>query len=715
MGGVARDEELLEDSPEEVIAKKIVKATPWWAVSLAFHALVLSCLPLIVFSYKFVEADEMFVGIVLPPKNTKVDLGDRPRSVIEKPEMPPSENKLTDEQRIFFPGAEESTRNESANNEDTQKMKGESETEALSWLVGKDSGIMGRRPGTRNGLRDSMGVGGGSGGSKRFGTRFGGKRDLVARGGGSAATESAVDAGLRWLARHQRDDGSWWNVSNNQRIGFQIRRRMRDGKPLPKREQEEDVADVVSGCTCGAWNGSFGLNGLAVLAFLGAGYSPESRARYIDPIDGQTRCYGEIVQRGLKFLVDNQGSDGGIGTGTHLEHHMVPTIYDQSLATWALCEAFGMTNGKAYKTPAQKAVEYLVYAQNKGAAWRYRPRGGDNDTSVSGFAIMALKSAQSSGFDVPEQSFKDALSYLNSVTDQDGGGAYYKGTGPTPPMTAVAMVCRMFIERDQEDPLLAGAAETILENAPQAPDSPTEAASAANNFYFLYAATLALYQYDGPDGDMWRQWNDKIVKLLCNGQHRRSDKCLDGSWSCDMWVGTSRVMTTAMGVLMLEVYYRYESLFGSNPATHKRKNAATPLTPEEWLDKVVEVNWNGRWLPAKVLKVQDGRALIRYDQMGANWDEWVTSKRIRHPEGGAPKPPRPVRDPPVEKPAEKPKPPNESKEIPQEWLGKAVLVQQNGNWVRAKIFDIKGKFAHVRYDQSAEEEWIASRLLRLVD
>jgi hypothetical protein len=41
--------------------------------------------------------------------------------------------------------------------------------------------------------------------------RFGGKRNLRARGGGGG-TEAAVIAGLRWLARHQDGNGRWFPV-----------------------------------------------------------------------------------------------------------------------------------------------------------------------------------------------------------------------------------------------------------------------------------------------------------------------------------------------------------------------------------------------------------------------------------------------------------------------------------------------------------------------
>src|SRR6185295_7897281 len=161
--------------------------------------------------------------------------------------------------------------------------------EGLSYIPGSEGGVKGRQLGKGPGVNDSMGVGGGSGGSSRYGGRFGGRRNLVARGGGSIATESAVEAGLKWLARHQDPDGHW------------------------------SAMDYAKQCKGGACTGTgvsdfdAGLTGLSLLAFLGAGYTPQNRASYVDAITGQTMRFGETVRKGLKWLIEKQGADGAIG------------------------------------------------------------------------------------------------------------------------------------------------------------------------------------------------------------------------------------------------------------------------------------------------------------------------------------------------------------------------------------------------------------------
>jgi len=46
-------------------------------------------------------------------------------------------------------------------------------------------------------------------------------------------------------------------------------------------------------------------------------------------------------------------------------------------------------------------------------------------------------------------------------------------------------------------------------------------------------------------------------------------------------------------------------------------------------EKRVEVEWNGQWYPAKVLKTEGQRSFIHYENYGPEWDEWVGPNRIR--------------------------------------------------------------------------------------
>ncbi|KAF0242295.1 MAG: hypothetical protein FD180_3994, partial [Planctomycetota bacterium] len=156
-----------------------VRNTPWWLISIAFHLIVLAGMTVITFDEK-VKITESPTIIPLAAKvDKKLDL-DRPRDLFDRKGMPkPESGPATEEPAIFFPEAEESDHNETADNEDYGKMKGDS-LEYLSSLPGEGGGIRGRQPGKAVGMVDTMGTGGGAGGGGRYGGRLGGRRNLVA-------------------------------------------------------------------------------------------------------------------------------------------------------------------------------------------------------------------------------------------------------------------------------------------------------------------------------------------------------------------------------------------------------------------------------------------------------------------------------------------------------------------------------------------------------
>ena len=87
----------------------------------------------------------------------------------------------------------------------------------------------------------------------------------------------------------------------------------------------------------------------------------------------------------------------------------------------------------------------------------------------------------------------------------------------------------------------------------------------AIDFYYWYYGTLALFQFDGPDGKLWNQWEEALKDALGKHQKLRADGCTDGSWepAVDRWgYAGGRVYATAINALTLEVYYRYANVFG---------------------------------------------------------------------------------------------------------------------------------------------------------
>jgi hypothetical protein len=520
--------------------------SPWWLISAGIHAVLLLGASLYAID-KFVPVDDNQVAVVVAAKPaTIINEPERPRDVFERKGIPKDDqvSSPTEEPAIFFPDAKESDHNESADDEDTRQMKGDSKV-FLSYIKGEAGGFRGRQAGKTPGVYDTMGVGVGGGGGGRYGGRFGGRENKVARGGGTRATESAVLAALKWLAHHQGPDGSWGAESfQNQCTG---------GRCGGAGERDYDT----------------GVTALSILAFLGAGYSHLSRDEFPDPIQpGRVLKFGDVVKKGVQWLIAHQDPEGCIS------ERGMKYMYNHAVAALCLSEAYGMTASVPLRDPAQKAIDFLVASQNPGKGWRYKAQSGDNDCSVTGWAVMALKSAELSEIHFPKTAYDGALSWFSDATDPLNGyyqvGYNARGTGKVftngnqqcddhPAMSAVAIMARIFMQKRKNEPAL-GSVRLLVSDLPEWKTNRID-------FYYWYYASLALFQYDGPDGPMWKKWNEPMKNALVPNQHTAKSGCKNGSWDSevDRWgIEGGRVFAVAINALTLEVYYRYANVFGIN-------------------------------------------------------------------------------------------------------------------------------------------------------
>ncbi len=529
-----------------------VRNTPWWLISIAFHLIVLAGMTVITFHEEIKVHLEPEIRPIVA-RAEKIDM-ERPTDVTGSKTALPIDMEVArrseNDQPVLDDCMEhdEADINTSDNGVDGNTMLGQSEN-GLSADWGEGQGI-GRGMGGP-GSNKSLGVGGGSGGSLRFGNGTGSrhefrKRDRSGTREGSGA-ENAVTHGLWWLARHQEQNGAW------------------------------SCGAFDHNCAAGKCDGAgyaeydAGVTGLSVLAFLGVGYTHLSRETYIDPITKKKICYGEVVKNGIKWLIANQDAEGCFG-GKHGSKYM----YNHAVAALAMAEAYGLTESPIFKDSAQRGIDFLCQAQNPYKAWRYTKRCDDNDTSVTGWAVMALKSADMAKLSVPRSAFEGAKAWIMECTDE----AYYKvgytakGTGKVvvqgkndqfedhPALSAVGMLCRIFIDHNQKDPALDGGAKLMMADTPVYGGTKTD-------YYYWYYGSLALFQYDGPDGKYFKEWNKAMETALVPTQRGAKDGCAYGSWdvNVDRWAFEGgRVYTTAINTLNLEVYYRYASVFGGKRA-----------------------------------------------------------------------------------------------------------------------------------------------------
>lgn len=338
---------------------------------------------------------------------------------------------------------------------------------------------------------------------------------LVRRSAGSRSTpeEKAVEAGLRWLATQQDKDEGWW------------------GAPEPLYKE--------------------GVTALAVLAFLGAGHYPYGGTEY-----------APNVEAGLRYLLDAQADDGVLGTRATRKF-----MYNHAIATLALCEATHFCGHPLYEQAASKAAGFLVEARNPGAAWRYDPRGGENDTSVTSHCLHALHvaSLRDNGIEV-RGTIKSGVAWLDKMGDRRIG--YDKRGGDswrpkelekqfpgdcTRAMTAAGTFCRLLLEENRgSDAVKVG----VDECTGWLPRWHTEDSlgGLCLDMYYWYWGTLALHQFGGKS---WRDWWERAKKEIVPNQLREGPDA--GSWPpLDPWASDGgRAYATAMMVLVLETPYRY--------------------------------------------------------------------------------------------------------------------------------------------------------------
>ncbi len=347
--------------------------------------------------------------------------------------------------------------------------------------------------------------------------------------GATPATDAAVERGLAWLARNQDPDGRW----------------------NPRRHQAGIERFVAGRDRQGAGNDAdTAMTGLALLAFLGAGYS-----HHHGP-------YQDQVRRGLEFLVRSQDEHGSLAGGAGYYSAM----YCHAIALLALAEAYALTGAGELREPIARGVRFTIRAQDpQGGGWRYRP-GDPGDTSLLGWQLLALKSAEYTGLQIPSEVFRRAEAFLESVSSGRAGGlaAYRAVERATPAMTAEALVCRFFLGAAPEDAPVQEAVEYLLRALP-GKDPP--------NFYYWYYGTIAMFQVGG---EAWQRWNQALRQTLVTMQRR--DQPWEGSWDpvC-VWGGYGgRVYTTALAILCLETYYRYLPLLQST-GPNSYRTAGSPV------------------------------------------------------------------------------------------------------------------------------------------
>ena len=333
------------------------------------------------------------------------------------------------------------------------------------------------------------------------------RKPMLEQFGGTRESEDAVARGLAYLARVQEEDGHWTRIEGD---SFRRRRRVMG---------QHDMA-----CT-----------GLALLAFLGHDETPDKPGPYRD-----------VVSRAVDYLIAQQDDDGDLrglrqfrGGGADSAN-----MYDQGIATYALAECAIMTRDPRVIDAAIKGAKFIVAAQNDLGGWRYSP-GEYGDSSVFGWQVMALHSAQQVGFDIPTETL--AAKRLHPKLRRGPTTALLAAINPTPAATL------LFDDRRAAlSPACCSTCRLTKTVSTKPPGflarDPPEAQKA--DLYYWYYASLSMLHMQNP---LWKDWNVLTRESLIRMQQD------DGGWDVNLKWGErgGRVFTTALATLTLEVYYRY--------------------------------------------------------------------------------------------------------------------------------------------------------------
>jgi hypothetical protein len=321
--------------------------------------------------------------------------------------------------------------------------------------------------------------------------------------GGTRGTQQAVREALKWLARNQGKQGLWSMT----------------GRYADAAQDENQEAATA----------------LAVLAFQGAGYTPQG-----DELEPFTK----VVARGWTGLLAQQDEYGNFfRTGRSSGQ-----LYTQAMCTIAVCELYGMTQNPVYREPAQKAIDYCARIQSPEGGWRYFP-GTGSDLSVTGWFVMAMQSARMAGLSLPSLTLSRVDSFLDTVSREGGSEyAYQPAQVASLSMTAEGLLCRQYRGWKHGDARLQRGADVLIANPPLWEDG-------ERDVYYWYYATQVCHHMESRH---WRAWNEVMRKSLPANQERQGQE--RGSWNPhgDRWgEAGGRLFVTCLSTFMLEVYYRH--------------------------------------------------------------------------------------------------------------------------------------------------------------
>lgn len=309
------------------------------------------------------------------------------------------------------------------------------------------------------------------------------------------------------------------------------------------RDQVENPA--ANGSFTGQYGETNGVVGLVGMAFLAHGYRPGAPP------------YGQVINRTIDYILSTETNNGYLGTrGGNMYSHSIAALY--------LSEVSGMVDPvrqAKIDRVLPRAIKVILDAQavpkpSKDGpiyqgGWRYEPDSTDSDISVTGWCLMALRSARLNGAPVPNNSIEQAVVFIDRCRSPNGGGFGYlpghrhhsnrrwMAPDARPSSTGVALLCRELGGHHGEE-INQKAGDFILGSL-----------TGPNGFlplegqveYSTYYCAQGMFQLGGK---YWEEYAPRMYDALIRMQDN------DGAWRSSQ----GAVYPTAMYVLSLSVTYR---------------------------------------------------------------------------------------------------------------------------------------------------------------
>lgn len=294
----------------------------------------------------------------------------------------------------------------------------------------------------------------------------------------------------------------------------------------------------------GGWDvDSFGgettsATSLAVMAFLAAGHVPDEGP------------YAPVLKRGVQYVLDHQKADGLLAS-----RHGHGPMYCHGISTLMLAEVCGMLEepqATQCREALERAVGLILNAQNvkkdfnNMGGWRYAPNSRDSDLSVTGWQLLALRSAKNIGCDVPAGNIEDAVEYVRRCAQGTTGGfGYQPSAGSSPVLTGTGLTALQACGSLTEEESQRGTRYQMMRAL--RPQDPWY-------FYGVYYCSVSGYKLGD---EAWKELKPPLFETLLNAQDR------DGGWRAENGNERAfgRTYPTAMAVLALSVEYGYLPIY----------------------------------------------------------------------------------------------------------------------------------------------------------